>query len=47
MKTLKIKEKTHYKLSLYKVKNKLKSLDRAIEKLLKKHKPPQLGKALT
>jgi hypothetical protein len=35
MKTLKIKEKTHHKLNLYKVKNKLKTLDEAINKLLR------------
>ncbi len=38
LKTIKIKEKTHYKLSIYKVKNKLKSLDEAINKLLKEIK---------
>jgi hypothetical protein len=38
LKTIKIKEKTHHKLSMYKVKNKLKSLDEAINKLLKEIK---------
>ena len=36
MKTIKIKEKTHYYLNLFRVKNRFKSLDEAINKLLKK-----------
>lgn len=35
MKTIKIRQKTHEKLRLYQIKNKLETIDKAIEKLLK------------
>ena len=35
MKTIKIKEDTHNELRLYQIKNKLKTIDEAISKLLK------------
>lgn len=35
MKTIKIKEEIHHKLNLYRVKNRLRSLSKAIEELLK------------
>ena len=38
MKTIKIKEKTHQKLREYQIKNKLKTIDEAINKLLKEIK---------
>jgi len=38
IKTIKIKDKTHHDLSVYKVENRLKTLDDAITKLLKDKK---------